>query len=425
MMKMEQSDKIQTRALGWNMLGEATAKLAAPVSSMIVARLVTPESFGIAAMGVLFISLAEILVDSGFQKYIIQHDFKDDTELRMYASAAFSASLISAFIITVLLIIFSVPLSEIVGIAGHSDVICMASLGVPFIALGSVSGGIMRRRLDFRRVAHVRMFVSLTVMLFTITAACLLRDYRAIIAGAVFSAAVTGIGLFVKSGFRPRLHIDLRLIGDMLWFSTWSTLESLAVWLTLYIDLFIVGNALDNHHLGLYRTGMVTGGQLFALVTSTFAPVMFASLSRATDRNDFMTMFRRFQRSASLIIIPLGLAVFFFSDTVTGLLLGPQWGEAAWLIGLWGLTGIPVILVSHFASEVYRSLGRPDWSLLSQLLHIAALVPVVIIFSQYDFGTLCTARALVRLEGVAVNIVMLCLIYRLPTLKPEHENRTL
>ena len=59
---------------------EIVAKLVAQVTTMVLARLLTPDAFGVLVTAQMVISFAEIFTDAGFQKYIVQHEFVDDSD---------------------------------------------------------------------------------------------------------------------------------------------------------------------------------------------------------------------------------------------------------------------------------------------------------------------------------------------------------
>ena len=108
------------------------------------------------------------------------------------------------------------------------------------------------------------------------------------------------------------------------------------------------------------------------------------------------------------------MVVFLFSDLATEIMLGGQWSEVSGFVGLWGLTYAISIVLSHYSSEVYRAKGMPKLSVLAQLLHIVVLWPVVLIAVRYGFETLYVARSLVRLEMIAVNLLLMRLLLRMP-----------
>ena len=76
-------------SLKWSSAGEIIAKLILPISNMILARILVPEDFGILASVNMIITFVDLFTDSGFAKYLIQSDFKDDEEIFNFASVAF------------------------------------------------------------------------------------------------------------------------------------------------------------------------------------------------------------------------------------------------------------------------------------------------------------------------------------------------
>ena len=164
---------------------------------------------------------------------------------------------------------------------------------------------------------------------------------------------------------------------------------------------------LSQHYLGLYKTSSALVGQIMGLITAATTPVLFSSLSRLQDEEEeFRNLFFRFQKLVGLLVIPIGVGIFCFSDFITSVLLGNQWMEASGFIGLWGVTSAITIVLSHYCSEIYRSKGRPKLSVLVQWLHIIVLWPVVLVAVKYGFETLYVARSLVRFELILVNLIV-------------------
>lgn len=86
-------------ATKWSGLTEIAAKLVAPITTMVLARLLTPDAFGVMVTAQMVISFAEIFTDAGFQKYIVQHEFKDDDEKFKSTAVAFWSNLIMSLAI--------------------------------------------------------------------------------------------------------------------------------------------------------------------------------------------------------------------------------------------------------------------------------------------------------------------------------------
>ena len=86
-------------ATKWSAIAEILAKLILPISSMVLARLLTPEAFGVVATISMIVSFAEIFTDAGFQKYIIQHEFTDAQDRDESTNVAFWSNLTLSFIL--------------------------------------------------------------------------------------------------------------------------------------------------------------------------------------------------------------------------------------------------------------------------------------------------------------------------------------
>ena len=82
----EDLNKKVVRATKWSSFTEIAAKLVSPISTMVLARLLAPDAFGILVTATMVISFAEIFTDAGFQKYLIQHKF--DTRDDLYKSTS-------------------------------------------------------------------------------------------------------------------------------------------------------------------------------------------------------------------------------------------------------------------------------------------------------------------------------------------------
>lgn len=409
----ELNQKVVT-ATKWSTLTEFASKLIAPISTMVLARVLTPEAFGVMVTATMVISFAEVFTDAGFQKYIVQHDFSDEKTLFRSTNVAFWSNLTMSLAIWLIIIIFSADIAELVGNKGRGDVIAVSCVCIPMAAFSSIQMAIYRRHFDFKTLFVVRM-VGIAIPLFiTIPLALWMRSYWALIIGMIGLNLSNAIILTVKSRWKPRFEFDFKLLKEMFAFTVWSMLEAIAIWATSYVDMFIVGTMLNEYYLGLYRTSMSTVAQFTGVVTAATTPVLFSTLSRLqSDRQEFDRMFLKFQKTVGLLIIPLGVGMFIFSDVVVEILLGSQWTQAAHFIGLWALTSAITIVMSHYSSEVYRSLGKPRISFISQLLHLVVLIPVVWYCVRFGFEVLCDVRALVRIEGVLVNLILMYLVVKM------------
>lgn len=409
----ELNNKI-VKATKWSAITEIVAKLITPISSMVLARLLTPEAFGVVATLTMIITFAEIFTDAGFQKYLIQHEFKDDKDRNHSTNVAFWSNLCMSLFIWLLIGLFSEPLATLVGNPGLGHVLTIACVSIPLAAFSSIQMALYKRDFDFKTLFKVRVVGICIPLLVTIPLAIWLKSYWALVFGTIAGNLANAVLLTYYSKWKPSLYYSFAKLKEMFSFTMWSMFESISIWLTVYVDVFIIGVYLNEYYLGLYKTSITIVGQFTSLITGVTTPILFSALSRLqSDEEEFKRMFFKFQKLVGMLVIPLGVGIFCFSDLITLLLLGNQWMEASGFIGLWGLTSAITIVLAHYSSEVYRAKGRPKISVLVQWLHMIVLYPVILIAIKYGFEILYISRALVRLELVLINIIMMYIVVKI------------
>lgn len=397
-----------TSAAKWSSITEIIAKIIVPVTNMILARILAPEAFGVVATITMIISFVDMFTDAGFQKYLVQREFINKEEKHTNANVAFWTNFSLSFVLWGIITLFNEPIASMVGNPGLGIVIVIACIQLPLTSFSSIQMALFRRDFDFKTLFTVRIITILLPFFVTIPLALLGLGYWALIIGMISSQLVNAVLLTIKSNWKPQLYYNLKTLKKMLAFSIWTFIESVSIWLTVWVDTFIIAYFLNEYYLGLYKTSTMMVNSLLALVTAATVPILFSALSRLqNDDEKFNNMFFKFQRLIAMLVLPLGVGVFLYSDLATQLLLGNQWNEASDVIGIWALTSAIMIVFGHFCSEVYRAKGRPKLSFVAQVLHLVVLIPTCFIAGKYGFWILVLARSLVRMQFVMVHLVIM------------------
>ncbi|WP_304406698.1 lipopolysaccharide biosynthesis protein, partial [uncultured Clostridium sp.] len=395
-------------AAKWSSITEIVAKIVSPVTNMILARLLAPEAFGVVATITMIISFADMFTDAGFQKYLVQHEFKDEVEKSKAANVAFWTNLFISILIWIIIIIFSNKIAIMVGNPGLGIVIIIACIQLPLTSFSSIQMAIYKREFDFKTLFSIRIVAICIPFFVTIPLALCGLSFWALIIGNIAGVLFNAVLLTIKSKWKPKLYYSFDVLKKILSFSIWSLIEGISIWFTTWIDTFIIGSVLSSYYLGIYKNSLVTVNGIFAIVTASTTPILFSALSRVQNDNiQFKNVFFKMQRFISYLVFPMAIGIFIYSDLVVDILLGEKWGEANNVIAIWGLISGIVIILGHYSSEVYRSKGMPKLSFFAQLLHLIVLIPTCIIASKYEFNTLVNVRALIRLQFILVHIILM------------------
>lgn len=412
---MTQKDVMENKAATatrWSVFAEVGAKLIAPVASMILARLLTPDAFGAVATLMVVVSFAEVFTDAGFQKYIIQFDSKSEDDFNLKSDVAFWSNLFLGISIWALIVIFRNSLAEVVGSPRLGLALSVVSFSVPLNALSSIQMARLRRSFEFKRLFYARLAGSCMPLLVTVPVAFVTRSFWALVAGTLATALCNAIILSLLSGWKPSFRFRFSTLVEMFSYSWWVLLESVSIWAASSLDTFLVGRALDRRALGLYKTGISTVSSIMSLVTSSTSAPLFSALSRLQgDRDALVNTFLHYTRAVAVFVMPLGVCIWLYSDAVTGILLGEQWADATNLIGMWGFASAVCLVLGTYCNGLYNAVGKTKISFFVQLSSIVVMVPVVMVTANIGYEALCIGRVASRFEIVIAQLIIMRVVF--------------
>lgn len=401
-------------AAKWSLITEILAKLITPITNIILAHILAPTAFGILATIMMVISFAEMLADAGFQKFLVQYEFESEEAKQKSVSVAFISNIVLAIVLWIAIIVCRDELASLVGNEGLGIPLAVMGAMLPLSAFSSIQMAMYRRNFDFKFLLSIRMITIITPLFVSIPMALAGFDYWSLIAGLLVAQLFTAIALCVRQEKLISIYFSYPIFRNMFSFSAWSLAEAFSIWLTAWVDTFIISHFLNAYYLGVYKMPTAIVTTVMAVATSSMAPVLFSALSRHQhNKEEFEKTFLTFQRYMALFLVPLGVGMFVYQDFIVQILLGPQWKLAGIVLGLWALSSSLVTAISYLISEAFRAKGMPNISFLAQMLHLIVLIPVIYICVQYDFTTFVYARSIVRIQMIGVLLYLLAVYVKM------------
>lgn len=329
---------------------------------VLLARILTPEDFGLAALALIVVGFAEMVVDLGLGPALVQRMDVTQRQIRV----AFTASSLLGVAITALIVLaspYSVPLLRNDAVP---EVLRWQALLFIFAGLGATARSVLERRMDFRGLFFAALSSYVLGYAFVGVSLALLGlgVWSLVFASLVQAAVGSGVAMLIaRHPMRPLLAgTELR---DLLNFGFGVTLNRLVVYASYNGDNFVVGRWLGSAALGLYsRAFQLMLFPLTHLQTITWN-VLFSAYSRLQhDRERAAVAYLRGIQLATLLVAPLmaGMAVA-GPHLIVGL-YGPKWIAAAVPLqvlcaagvfrAIYGMTGA----LTHAFGEVYAEFRR-------------------------------------------------------------------
>lgn len=404
---MKKTNIIQ-KSISWSLFSEIAAKFVTPVTNMILARILTPEDFGVLAVCNMLISFADIITDAGFGKYIVQHDFSDEKEQNNYANVAFWSNFFVSSVIFLLIVFNREWIARILGNGEYAFVISVASIQLLFTSISSIQIGLFRRKFDFRTLFIARLSVAITPLIISVPLAIITKSYWALIIGNLSGALINSIVLTILSSWKPKLFYSFVILKKMFSFSFWSLCEGLANWMIFWIDTFMVTNVYSEYYVGIYKNSSNMIISIMGMISASMSPVLLSVLSRVKDNpTKFKNTFLSIQKCMMYLVIPMGIGLFCYRKLATYILFGHQWQEAANIVGAWSLMMMCSVIFYSFPAELYKSKGIPRMLFIFQCAYLIFLVPVCAIGVKLGFWEFVYLRCACVLEQIILSLILL------------------
>lgn len=372
--------------IAWMTGARAVVRVLGLASTLVLARLLTPEDFGLVAMATAVAAGLELLTLFAFDVALVQRP----TLTRADYDSAWTLNLLLGLGLGVAVIIAADPAAAYYREPRLEGVLVV--IGAKYVLLGLVNTGTVdfRRNLEFGKEFILQVSPKLLGIVVTIPLAFWLRDYRALIAGMVVAAATTCIMSFVMHPHRPRFCLTES--AGLFRFSRWLLANNLMSFLRNRAADFIIGRVLGPAPLGAYSLGYEVANLPTTEMVAPINRVLLPGYSRVAENAEALRdSFRATLGLIALVILPVSIGLAAVADPLVRVALGPQWLQAIPLITLLAIAGGGNVLQTN-TGAVHYALGQPQMTTLTGMIHVATLLPMLI-FGTLEFGLVGTGWA--------------------------------
>ncbi len=324
----ESTTKKGLSGLVWNFSGSILQILSQFIIIGVLARLLTPEEFGVVGVILIVVNFSNIFTNLGLATAIIQ--LKDLTP--QHVAQGYSLSLLIGLSLGILFYFFAPMVAVFFDLQGADNAIRFFALFFPITSVNSVTSAVLTRNLQFSLLVKCGLAgYILGSGVVAIVLALMGFGYWALILGQ-FAGLV--INLLLMMYFRPptfSFRYQKPIARDLLVFGSGHTLGTVFNYFAENTDNIIVGRSLGTVAMGIYSKSF----QLYSIPATFFGKaydtVFFPILSKNQDKKEKLASFYLLSTSLCFgVLFPLATLLFINADLVIQVLLGEQWGAAVY-----------------------------------------------------------------------------------------------
>lgn len=325
-------------------------------SSLVLARILTPEDFGLYAICLTALNLFLVLGNVGIGQGVIQNP---DIETRDIESI-FSLSLLIGVVLTLVFFLFADVISNWFDVTGVSSGLKLLSLSILFQTATVVPNAVLLKSQRFKDIRSVTIIAQLIGFVSVLCLSINGYGYYSLVFQYITMSCSKLIITWYLSNISPALPAKRSSIQKISRFIKYQFGFNITSYLNRNFDKIIVGKFLGSSNLGYYDMA----NKLILLPINNFrtiiSPVLLPILSKHHDnKQTLLTSYIKFSKTIFTISLAITTLCFFSAKEIILIVFGDQWISSIAVFKILSLSIIFQILIST-TGPVFQSINRTD-----------------------------------------------------------------
>lgn len=350
----------------WTFGAVGFSNLLSLASQAILTRILDPSVFGLSILvTVTMIGLA-LVSDVGIGQAVVRSERSQDPA---FLDTAWTLQILRNGLIWVVACIIGFPLAAAYN---QPDLVWL----MPLVGFGAFVGGfssmglaVAGRQMQVKRLVLFEATIQLVGMVTTVVWVWISPTILGLVGGNI----VTGILRTIWSHYlidipRPRFRWEAEARREVFSFGKWIFLSSLITFLASQSDKLVLGKLIEPAALGVYGLAATLADKPRQLIQSLADRVIFPALAQnnTMPRPELRRKLLRNRRNLLLLAAPALALLVCLADVVTGMIVGPRFASAAWMMAILAC-GVWASILSLTISPALFALGQPQFGTVGNL----------------------------------------------------------
>lgn len=384
----------------WRFGEKITAQFVSFVVSIVLARILMPEDYGIIAIVNVFITIAEIFVTSGLSTSLIQK--KDATQIDF--STIFWCSLGLAGILYVVVFVGAPIIAKIYNMSLLCSVIRVFSIKLPVAAFNSIQNAYVSRNMDFRKFFFATLGGTIVSAIVGITLALKGFGVWALVAQYITNSIIDTLVLFVMVDWRPTFEFSVDSAKPLMRYG-WKILATDLIGTVFnQLNSFIIGIKYTSADLAFYVQGKKIPDLLNNNIGSTLTAVLFPAMSQTDNIDEIKVIRRSSLKMMGYVLFPIMLGMMAVADNMIIVLLSEKWDFAIPFARIACLDAMVNIMGTTLIQEI-KAIGRSDITLRMELIKKPIFLIVILLAMQINVTAIAWTLPFNSILAFCFNVV--------------------
>lgn len=385
--------------MAWTLIERMSVQLCQFVIGIVLARLLLPSDYGTVGMLAIFMAIAQSLLDSGFNRALIQKKNRTNVDY----STVFYFNLIISLFVYVVFFCIAPYIADFYRTPVLTDVSRVVFISVIVNAFSLVQTAKLTIELNFRLQSLASVISVVSSGILGIVLAYMGYGVWALVAQMLSSAVVRTVILWIFSHWKPLFIFSIQSFKEL--FSFGSKLLVGDFIHTIYTNMYtlVIGRSFNPSDVGYYNRANGYAALPYSVFSQVVNKVMFPILSEKQDDNEaLLNVYNKLFRAPMFFYTPLMFGVAALAKPLICIMIGEKWLDCVPLLQVLCIGFVFSPMTAINLNLLYVK-GRSDLSLKLDL--IKKPIGIVILFASLPFGLwwMCFGKALYDFVAFVMN----------------------
>ncbi len=306
----------------WSFAERILSQLVSTVVTIVLARLLLPEDYGVVSIVTVLISFMNIFVVSGFSTALVQKKDIDEIDI----NTAFWLSFCVSWILYIALFLFAPLVAEFYEISMLTPVIRVMAIQLPITSIHSIQQAKVQRAMEFKKFFKATIAATLFSGVLGVVLAYYGAGIWALVAQYTANVSIATLSLFFVDEWRPKFQFSFQKLKNIWAYGSKILMTQLVYTLEGDVRSLIVGKKFGTADLAYYDQGRKYPMLLVSNVSTTIDKVMLPAYAKQQDdKQQLLQMLRRSIRIGIYMLSPILLGFAAVSETFVEMFLTEKW----------------------------------------------------------------------------------------------------
>lgn len=384
----------------WTALSMSGLAVAETVALVVLARLLTPDDFGLYAAALVIVKFSVIFQNLGVAPAIVQRPQLEERHVRV----GFTLSLVLSVAIGALIWGTAPLIAHALRLPGLSPIVRATSLIFLFLGASTVALAVAQRALRFRWLAALDAATfAVGFVLAGPILALLGFGVWALVGALIVQHLVRMVVLLIGQPHPKRLTLDRATMGELLYYGGGFTIARIFNYLASQVDKLVVGRWLGADALGIYALASQLMTAPSVIVGQILDRVLFPTMALVqAEPARLARAFRRSIAGCALLVLPASVVVAILVPELVQVLLGPAWAR---VVGPFQILAFGMLFRTSY--KLSDSLVRATGAVYARAWRQAAFVSAVAMGSWIGQHWGVDGVAYGAVAAVAINFLLM------------------